>query len=136
MLGGARPTTAGLILGTAAYMSPEQARAKAVDKRADIWAFGAILFEMLTGAQAFAGESITDILAHIVERDPDWSKLPAGARGRIEELMRRCLQKNPKDRLRDIADARYELALKGSPPPGEPVRPVPSWTTATLAFAA
>src|SRR4029077_10654878 len=89
--------------------------AKGVDKRADIWAFGAILYEMLTGAQAFSGESITDILAHIVERDPDWTKLPATARGRIEELMRRCLQKNPKDRLRDIADARFELstALKG-----------------------
>jgi serine/threonine-protein kinase len=141
MLGG-RATTAGLILGTAAYMSPEQARGRAVDKRSDIWAFGATVYEMLTGAQAFSGESITDVLAHIVERDPDWSKLPAPARGRIEELLRRCLRKNPKDRLRDIVDARFELeaALKG--PPYSDVRgpalsgPAAPWLTASLAFAA
>jgi serine/threonine-protein kinase len=134
---GGRATTAGLILGTAAYMSPEQARGRVVDKRADIWAFGAIVYEMLTGLQAFSGESITDVLAHIVERDPDWSKLPAAARGRIEELLRRCLQKNPKDRLRDIADARYELEANGSRaalsgPRSRPSSPL----TMSIAFAA
>ncbi len=113
-------TMAGVILGTAAYMSPEQARGHAVDKRADIWAFGAILYEMLTGAPAFEGGSITDILANVVQGEPNWSRLPA-LPGRVGEVMRRCLQKNPKDRLRDIADARFEISeagsatLKGSP---------------------
>ena len=106
VLGG---TEAGIILGTAAYMSPEQARGRAVDKRADIWAFGCILYEMLSGAAAFAGESTTDILADVVKREPDWQRLPGGVPERITDLLKRCLQKNPKDRLRDIADARYEI---------------------------
>jgi Tol biopolymer transport system component len=107
MLGGS--TDAGIILGTAAYMSPEQARGRAVDKRADIWAFGCIVYEMLAGAPTFGGESTTDILADVVTREPDWSRLPAGVPDRITELLKRCLQKNPKDRLRDIADARFEI---------------------------
>src|SRR5262245_58309233 len=86
-------TQAGIILGTAAYMSPEQARGKTVDKRADTWAFGAVLYEMLTGQQAFQGETITDVLASVVKSEPDWCKIPAG----IQQLVRYCLQKEPKD---------------------------------------
>ena len=104
-------TEPGIILGTAAYMSPEQARGRAVDKRADIWAFGCVLYEMLTGVQPFAGESTTDILAEVVQREPDWSLLPADVPPAIRALLRRALQKNPRDRLRDIGDARLELAI-------------------------
>ncbi|MCL4819642.1 MAG: serine/threonine-protein kinase [Vicinamibacteria bacterium] len=94
-------TQAGLILGTAAYMSPEQARGKAVDKRADIWAFGVVLWEMLTGRQLFAGDTVSDILATVLTREPDWAELPPQAR----RLAKACLQKDPKRRLRDIGDA-------------------------------
>jgi Tol biopolymer transport system component len=107
MLGGS--TDAGIILGTAAYMSPEQARGRAVDKRADIWAFGCILFEMLTGTPVFVGESTTDILAEVVKKDPEWSALPAATPDRAIETLKRCLQKNPKDRARDIGDVRLDL---------------------------
>jgi eukaryotic-like serine/threonine-protein kinase len=103
-------TEAGIILGTAAYMSPEQARGRPVDKRADIWAFGCVLYEMLTGRQAFSGESTTDILAEVVQREPDWSMLPADVPPSIVRLLRRALQKNARERLRDIGDARLELA--------------------------
>jgi Tol biopolymer transport system component len=111
-------TDLGVLLGTAAYMSPEQARGRPVDKRADIWAFGCLLYEMLTGAPAFAGESTTDILADIVRKEPDWGRVPARVPSRVNELLRRCLQKNPKDRLRDIADARFEISRgAGEPQP-------------------
>jgi eukaryotic-like serine/threonine-protein kinase len=103
-------TEAGIILGTAAYMSPEQARGRPVDKRADIWAFGCVLYEMLTGQPPFAGESTTDILAEVVQRDPDWAALPADVPASIRALLRRTLQKNARERLRDIGDARLELA--------------------------
>jgi serine/threonine-protein kinase len=102
-------TEAGIILGTAAYMAPEQARGRSVDKRADIWAFGCVLFEMLTGRPAFAGETTTDILAEVVQRDPDWTRLPGDVPAPIAALLRRTLQKNPRERLRDIGDARIEL---------------------------
>ena len=102
-------TEAGVILGTAAYMSPEQARGRTVDKRADIWAFGCVLYEMLAGRPVFTGETTTDILAAVIRNEPDWSKLPARVPARIVELLRRCLQAQPKDRLRDIGDARYEI---------------------------
>src|SRR6202049_4898753 len=92
-------TMQGVILGTAAYMSPEQARGKSVDKRTDIWAFGAVLFELLTGKQAFHGEDITDILAAVVRAEPDWSKLPSGMPVRVRVLLRRCLQKDQTQRL-------------------------------------
>jgi Tol biopolymer transport system component len=100
---------AGAIFGTAAYMSPEQARGHNVDKRADIWAFGCVLFEMLTGRVAFAGETASDTIAKILEREPDWSVLPAATPARIRRLLRRCLEKNPKQRLRDIGDVRIEM---------------------------
>ena len=102
-------TAAGIILGTAAYMSPEQARGKAVDKRADIWAFGLVVYEMLTGRAGFGGETITDILAAVVSREPDWTALPAATPASIRRLLARCLEKDPKRRLRDIGDARLEI---------------------------
>jgi Tol biopolymer transport system component len=100
---------AGAVFGTAAYMSPEQARGHHVDKRADIWAFGCVLFEMLTGRVAFAGETASDMIAKILEREPDWSLLPAATPPGIRRLLRRCLAKDPKQRLRDIHDVRIEL---------------------------
>jgi dipeptidyl aminopeptidase/acylaminoacyl peptidase len=102
-------TMQGMILGTAAYMSPEQARGRAVDKRADIWAFGCVLYEMLTGRCAFEGETVTDVLGAIVTRDPDWTRLPADTPPNINSVLRRCLQKDAAKRLRDIGDALNEL---------------------------
>ncbi len=102
-------TMVGMVLGTAAYMSPEQARGKAVDKRADIWAFGCVLYEMLTGRRPFDGETISDTLAAVLARDADWSLLPATTPTKVRELLQRCLEKDPKRRMRDIGDARLEL---------------------------
>ena len=105
----AQMTAAGVLLGTAAYMSPEQARGKAVDKRADVWAFGCVFYEMLAGTRAFAGESATDILATIIKDNPDWDALPVETPPPIRRLLRRCLTKDPHDRIHDIADARIML---------------------------
>ena len=105
-------TQAGMILGTAAYMSPEQARGKPVDKRADIWAFGCVFYEMVTGQRAFAGEDITVTLARVVERDPDWAQLPGTLSETLRTYLRRCLEQNPKQRIRDIGDV--SLALEGA----------------------
>jgi Tol biopolymer transport system component len=102
-------TRAGVILGTAAYMSPEQARGKAVDKRTDIWAFGCVLYEILTGRQAFPGETASDAIARILEREPDWQAIPHSTPPRVRDLLERCLEKAPSGRLRDIGDARIEL---------------------------
>jgi serine/threonine protein kinase len=102
-------TQAGIILGTAAYMPPEQARGRTVDRRADIWAFGCVLFEMLTGRIAFGGETVTDTLAAVVMKEPDWSLLPAATPAHVRVLLRRCLQKDPRQRLRDIGDARISV---------------------------
>jgi hypothetical protein len=102
-------TVAGVILGTAAYMSPEQARGKSVDKRADIWAFGCVLYEMLTGTRPFDGETISDTLAAVLAREADMSALPATTPVKVRDLLQRCLEKDPKRRLRDIGDARIEL---------------------------
>jgi eukaryotic-like serine/threonine-protein kinase len=102
-------TMKGVILGTAAYMSPEQARGKTVDKRTDIWAFGCVLYELLTGKQAFNGEDITDILAAVVRAEPDWQALPVATPAKIRDLLRRCLQKDKTLRLRDAGDARIEI---------------------------
>jgi eukaryotic-like serine/threonine-protein kinase len=104
------PTVAGVLLGTAPYMSPEQARGKIVDKRTDIWAFGCVLYEMLTGRRAFPGETPTDSVAAILEREPDWRALPVSTPSRVRRLIRRCLEKDPKRRLRDVGDAAAELA--------------------------
>ena len=102
-------TRHGLILGTAAYMSPEQARGKPVDRRADIWAFGVVLFEMLSGQRLFDGETITDTLADVIKQEPDWQKLPADTPANVERVLRRCLVKDPSRRLRDIGEARIRL---------------------------
>ncbi|HEX6791220.1 MAG TPA: protein kinase [Candidatus Krumholzibacteria bacterium] len=102
-------TRAGVILGTAAYMSPEQARGRAVDRRTDIWSFGCVLYECLTGQALFQGETVSDLIARILEREPDWASLPANTPPRVRELLKRCLRKDPKERLRDIGDARLEL---------------------------
>jgi eukaryotic-like serine/threonine-protein kinase len=112
-----RATQAGVILGTAAYMSPEQARGKAVDRRADIWAFGVVLFELLTGRRLFEGETVSDTIASVLKTDPDWSALPAATPPGVRRLLRRCLQRDPRRRLRDIGDARVEIeeALSGGP---------------------
>ena len=109
-------TGVGAILGTAAYMSPEQARGQAADKRTDIWAFGCVVYEMLTGRIAFAGGTVPDTIAAILEREPDWSRVPASTPATIQRLLHRCLQKDAKRRLRDIGDARMELddALSGA----------------------
>ena len=102
-------TRAGALLGTAAYMSPEQARGQAVDKRSDIWAFGCVLYEMLTGRAAFAGETVSDTLVHVLEHDPAWDILPPATPPQVRRLLRCCLEKKPKERLRDIGDARIDL---------------------------
>jgi Tol biopolymer transport system component len=102
-------TEMGVILGTAAYMAPEQARGRHVDRRADIWAFGCVLYEMLTGRSAFGGENTTDVLAAIVTRDPDWTALPSSTPEALRRLLRRCLDRDPRTRLRDIGEARILL---------------------------
>ena len=102
-------SAAGVILGTAAYMSPEQARGKQVDRRADIWAFGVLLFEMLSGKQLFRGETISDTLAGVIKDDPDWRLLPPDTPALVVEIMRRCLEKSPRRRLQSIGEARIAL---------------------------
>jgi serine/threonine protein kinase len=102
-------TRAGVILGTAAYMSPEQARGAPLDKRADIWAFGVVLYEMLTGRHLFRGETVSDTLAGVLKTDPDWSELPAETPPTIRRLLQRCLERDRNRRLHDIADARIEI---------------------------
>lgn len=106
----ASPSTAsGVVLGTAAYMAPEQARGKPVDRRADIWALGVVLYEMLSGRRLFAGETFSDIMAAVLRQDIDWTRLPAGLPDELYRLLRRCLERDPKNRLRDAADARIVI---------------------------
>ena len=108
-------THAGIILGTAAYMAPEQARGQPVDKRADIWALGCVLYELLTGRRAFGGDNVTDTIAAVVRGEPDWTVLPADTPASIRRLLRRCLEKDRKRRLADAADARLEIESAQSP---------------------
>jgi Tol biopolymer transport system component len=140
-------TQAGVLLGTAAYMSPEQAKGKPVDRRADIWAFGCVLYEMLTGKMAFRGDTVTETLAAVLRNEPDWSLLPAATPIRVRVLLQRCLQKDPKQRLRDIGDARISLdeVLSGAPDPAlagsargatARWRHALPWAVATLLFVA
>src|ERR1041384_700837 len=102
-------TGMGMLLGTAAYMSPEQAKGREADRRSDIWAFGCVVFEMLTGKRAFAGDDVPDTLVAVLRDAPDWSALPAGTPTVIRKLLRRCLEKDRKKRLADAADARLEI---------------------------
>jgi serine/threonine-protein kinase len=131
-------TEAGLILGTAAYMSPEQARGKAIDKRADIWAFGVVVFEMLTGRKLFEGETVTDVLAAVVRQEIDWRALPAETPALLRRLLKSCLERDPRQRLHDAADARIVLdeLLRGPSPEERPAsgiaagRQRPGWQLA------
>ena len=109
-------TLAGMILGTAAYMSPEQAKGRAVDKRSDVWAFGVVLYEMLTGQRLFKGDDVSEVLASVLTRQPDWTILPADTPALVRRLLRRCLEKDRTRRLADIADARLDIvdSLSGS----------------------
>ena len=119
-------TRAGVILGTAAYMSPEQAKGKTVDKRADIFAFGSVLYELLTGKRAFEGETITETIAKVLESEPKWELLPENTPWTIRSLLRRCLTKNPHDRLDGIANVRVEVKLALDEPTTESPIGVPS----------
>ena len=123
----------GAILGTAAYMSPEQARSHGVDKRSDIWAFGCVLYEMLTGQLAFRGETVSDTIVAILQREPDWSALPTNTPAPIRRLLVRCLVKNPRQRMRDIGDVRVEIDALDEVLPGvsEVTRPPVAGKTVT-----
>jgi eukaryotic-like serine/threonine-protein kinase len=118
-------TAAGIILGTASYMSPEQARGRPVDQRTDIWAFGCVLYEMLTGRRPFSGATVTDVIAAVVTTEPDWSALPPETPPAIRRLLLRCLRKDPTQRLRDIGDARLEIADPIELEPADADVPVP-----------
>ena len=114
-------TQAGMILGTAAYMSPEQARGKVVDHRADIWAFGVVLFEMITGTRAFDGDEISDVLASVLKSEPRWTALPAATPAALRRLVRRCLERDPKRVCRRSATRGYDIEDLISGVPEEPV---------------
>jgi eukaryotic-like serine/threonine-protein kinase len=130
-------TAAGLILGTAAYMSPEQARGRAVDRRADIWAFGVLVHEMLSGRRLFEGETVSDTLAAVLKTDVDWAALPAATPPAVRALLRRCLERDPKQRLRDIGEARVALAnVSTLGPAPEPNVAGPSRSRAGTSWAA
>jgi Tol biopolymer transport system component len=138
-------TAMGMIIGTAAYMAPEQARGKTVDRRADIWAFGAVLFEMLTGRRPFGGDEVSDTLASVLKDDVPWDALPAALPAHVRRLLRRCLEKEPRQRLSSIGDARLELdetELAGAASAGVPIvrdprvrrRELVAWTAAALSL--
>jgi serine/threonine protein kinase len=128
-------SNAGAILGTAAYMSPEQARGKALDKRTDMWAMGCVLFEMLIGKPVFRGEDVTEILASVVKSEPEWSALPANTPASIRRLLRRCLEKDSKRRIESAADARLEIDEAMTAPLAEPA-PMPITKTNRLVWRA
>jgi serine/threonine protein kinase len=140
-----RPATgAGVILGTAAYMSPEQARGQAVDRRSDVWAFGVILFEMLTGTRLFRGGTTSDVLAAVLTREVEWDRLPAATPAAARRLLRRCLERDPRERLHDFADVRIEIAealremerpVSAAARPLRPWRAALPWGIAALAIA-
>ena len=134
-------TESGVILGTAAYMSPEQARGKPVDKRTDVWSFGCVLYEMLTRRRAFAGQTASDCIAAILGKDPEWTAIPDATPKTVVKLLKRCLEKDPQQRLRDIGDARLELddALAGPEEAAPVVRPrlrIAAITVALVVIAA
>ena len=138
----AMATNAGVILGTAVYMSPEQAKGKPADKRSDIWAFGCVLYEMLTGRRAFDGEDLTDVVAAVVRGEPDWSALPASVPANVRTLLKGCLQKDRKARLGDIALVRYLLDQQSADETARPATPAVArsgrpwrWIAAASVFA-
>ncbi len=140
-------TMTGVIMGTAAYMSPEQAHSKPLDRRADVWAFACVLYEMLSGGKAFDGDTVSDVLAAILKEEPDWSRLPADTPSGLRALLERCLRKDPARRLRDVGDVRVAMedasagatpspATEGAPaplPPSAAARLAP-WAAATVAM--
>ncbi len=133
-------TEAGRLLGTPTYMAPEQARGKPIDRRVDIWAFGCVLYECLTAKRAFAGDTLTDVFAAVLEREPDWTRLPAATPPRVRELLERCFAKDPRARLRDIGEARVLLQAPPEPFSASPTaaRSAPvllPWTLFALAAA-
>ena len=121
----AAATRMGVIMGTAAYMSPEQAKGKVVDKRADVWAFGCVFYEMLTARRAFPGDGVSEILASVLAREPDDAALPGDVPPGLRKLLRRCLEKEPKRRLRDIGDGLAEIEEASRPPSSAPAAAVP-----------
>ena len=140
-------TQMGMIIGTAAYMAPEQARGKTVDRRADIWAFGVVLYEMLTGRRAFPGDDVSELLASVLKSEPDWSAVPGATPPSVRRLLRRCLEKDPRRRLSSIGDARLELdetELTGGAPAAAPSVPdrrvrrreFVAWTATVLSLLA
>jgi serine/threonine-protein kinase len=134
-------TQAGVIMGTAAYMSPEQAKGRVADKRSDVWAFGAVLYEMLTGKRAFEGEDVSDILATVLKSEPDWTALPADVPASIRTLVMRCLEKNRTRRVADIAAALFVIDEQNSLGPSAtiaalPLQMPPLWRRAVTATAA
>ncbi|HXI01733.1 MAG TPA: protein kinase [Candidatus Saccharimonadales bacterium] len=137
----AHMTQAGVILGTAAYMSPEQARGRPVDQRGDLWAFGCVLFEMLSGRIAFEGETVTDILGAIVHKEPDWSALPPATPRRVRRVLERCLAKDPRRRYHAAGDIRIDLTSEAVDAPGEAAggarkARIPGWIWGLVAAAA
>jgi eukaryotic-like serine/threonine-protein kinase len=125
-------TGIGMLLGTAVYMAPEQARGRAADKRADVWAFGCVLYEMLTARRAFDGDGVTETLASVLMKEPDWTALPAGVPRHVERVLRRCLRKDPRQRLQDLGDARLELDESPTDAPAHAAAPTvvkggPAW---------
>ena len=135
-------TQAGMILGTAAYMSPEQAKGRAVDKRSDVWAFGCVLYEMCTGRRAFEGDDVSDTLARVLMKEPDWTALPTTVPAAVVTAMRRCLQKDRKQRVRDIGDVSlalegaFETTVAGTAAPTLAIQPRPLWRRALPVVAA
>ena len=117
-------TARGVIMGTAGYMSPQQARGEPVDKQADIWAFGCVLFELLSGQQTWSGRTVTDVMAALIAREPEWSRLPPGLHPRLRVVLERCLEKELADRYRDIAEARIEIGRALAYPAGMTVAPI------------
>jgi hypothetical protein len=128
-------TQRGMILGTAGYMSPEQASGQVTDQRADIWAFGVVLFELLTGAPLFSGESVPHILADVLKVEPDWSRLPKEIHPRLQLMLERCLEKKPRNRYHAIADARVDIETVLAQPAGA-VGDVRAAPRATLGWVA
>ena len=133
-------TQAGMILGTAAYMSPEQAKGRAVDRRADVWAFACVMYEMLTGRRAFAGDDVAEVLAAVIKSEPDWSLLPANVSPALRVHLQRALAKDPRARVQSVGDLR--LAIEGAfdSPSAMPVQPgtraTPTSALRRLAWAA
>ena len=117
-------TARGVILGTAGYMSPQQARGEPVDRQADIWAFGCVLFELLSGHQTWSGRTVTDVMAALIAREPEWSRLPPDLHPRLRVVLERCLEKELSDRYRDIAEARIEISRVMADPAGMTAVPV------------